>query len=207
MIDFLRGRIVHRETDHVVIEVQGVGYRVFCANPFALPMKENEETILYIHHHVREDAILLYGFSTRDEQMLFRRLLEVSGIGPKVAIGILSGGTPEAVITAIRNEDIGFLTRLPGIGKKTAQRIVFDLKDKLAPVPLGETAALSAISRNGHDLRNNGGNWAEVKLALLALGFSEAEAERARMDVQPQAQEGATVDDLLKLALKVLYKT
>src|SRR5690606_1770683 len=92
MIDFLRGKVAHREPEYVVLDVHGVGYRVFCPNPYALA--DEGETTLYIHHHVREDAILLFGFPTREEQSLFRKLLEVSGIGPKVALGILSGGRP-----------------------------------------------------------------------------------------------------------------
>ena len=91
MIDFLKGQVVHTELEYVVLDVRDVGYRVFTPNPYALAGKE-EAVQLFIHHHVREDAIQLFGFATRDEQWLFRRLLEVSGIGPKVALGIMAGG-------------------------------------------------------------------------------------------------------------------
>lgn len=117
MIDFLRGKVAHREPEYAVIDVHGVGYRVFCPNPFALPDKTEDITV-YIHHHVREDAILLFGFPTREEQALFRRLLDVSGIGPKVALGMLSGARPEAIVAAVQQENVTFLTKLPGIGKK-----------------------------------------------------------------------------------------
>jgi Holliday junction DNA helicase RuvA len=212
MIDFLRGFIVHRETDYVVIDVHGVGYRVFCANSFAMAIagKDNEEMTLYIHHHVREDAILLFGFASREEQWLFRRLIDVSGIGPKVAVGILSGGAPDAVIAAIQQEDVAFLTRLPGIGKKTAQRMILDLKDKLAGLPVSAAASAAvaggAVATQKALLAASGGAWGEAKQALLALGYSEAEADRVGATVKSAAPEGASVDALLKLALQVLYK-
>jgi Holliday junction DNA helicase RuvA len=206
MIDFLRGSVVHREADYVVLDVRGVGYRVFCANPYAVRAKDGEEVTLYIHHHVREDAILLYGFTTREEQTLFRRLLEVNGIGPRVAIGILAGGSPEAVVSAIRSEDVTFLTRLPGIGKKTAQRMILDLKDKLASLPAaGPSAAVSAAAAASSPTRIDDAVWAETKQALVALGYSEAEAERALAAVKPAAPDGATAQTLLKLALRALY--
>lgn len=207
MIDFLRGKLVHQEKDYVVLDVNGVGYRVFSANPYAVAARENVETTLYIHHHVREDAILLYGFYTRDEQSLFRRLLDVSGIGPKVALGILSGGTTDAIIRAVQSEDIAFLTRLPGIGKKTAQRMILDLKDKLDSIVLSAPAlSVEDIAENrlGSDL--TGPQWSEVKQALTALGYTDAEADRAVAKVKPGASDKAQVDELIKLCLKELYK-
>lgn len=130
MIDFLRGKVVHLEEDFIVLDVNGVGYRLFCANPYLFSGRE-EEVVVYVHHHVREDAIQLFGFLTREEQRLFRRLLDVSGIGPRVALGVMSGSDPATVVAAIRQENLSVLTKLPGIGKKTAQRMVLDLKDKL----------------------------------------------------------------------------
>src|SRR5690606_7363492 len=115
MIDFLKGKVCHYEANYVVLDVQGIGYRVFNPQPYTIT--KDDEVTLYTHYHVREDAVLLFGFLTRDEQSLFRRLIEVSGIGPRVALGILSGGTPQAVVAAIQSEDISFLTKLPGIGK------------------------------------------------------------------------------------------
>ncbi|HZG77016.1 MAG TPA: Holliday junction branch migration protein RuvA, partial [Paenibacillus sp.] len=141
MIDFLRGKPVFVDADFVVLDVRDVGYRVFCPNPYAFAGKADQTVTLFIHHHVREDAVQLFGFATREEQSLFRKLLDVTGIGPRVAVGVLSGGAPERIVAAIQSDDLAFLTRLPGIGKKTAQRIVLDLKDKLdgigIPVALG----------------------------------------------------------------------
>lgn len=130
MIDYVKGRVAQVDADSVVIDVRDIGYRVYTPNPYAFARSEEAVTV-YCHHHVREDAAQLFGFQTREEQALFRQLLEVSGIGPRVAVGILAGGRPEAVVAAIHREDLSFLTRLPGIGKKTAQRMILDLKDKL----------------------------------------------------------------------------
>jgi Holliday junction DNA helicase RuvA len=205
MIDFLRGKVAHRETDYVVIDVQGVGYRVFCPNPFVFPDKP-EDVTLFTHHHVREDAILLFGFASRDEQSLFRRLIDVTGIGPKVALGILSGGRPEAVVAAIQQENVTFLMKLPGIGKKTAQRIILDLKDKLGAVSSRFDGAVlaEALQQAGTD-SSGGGAWAEAKEALLALGYTEAEADRAWQTVKAKAKESDPADALIKLALQALY--
>jgi Holliday junction DNA helicase RuvA len=208
MIDYLRGRLAARELDYIVLDVHGVGYRVFCPNPFAVSLKDDAETTFYIHYHVREDAHLLFGFPTREEQALFRRLLEVSGIGPKVALGVLAGGRPETIANAIQMENVAFLTKLPGIGRKTAQRMILDLKDKLvasgaesAGAAFGADEAAAAAAGAGV----GGTAWTEAKEALVSLGYTEAEADRAWARIQAKA-EGASVDALVKLALQALYQ-
>lgn len=206
MIDYLRGKLAHRETEYIVLDVNGVGYRVFCPNPYAVGLKSEEECMVYIYHHVREDAILLYGFQTREEQSLFRRLLEVSGIGPRVAIGILSGGRPEAVVAAIQQENIAFLMKLPGIGKKTAQRMVLDLKDKLAGHLLSGMEAAGGLELPMDDrLFFNGTAWSEAKEGLMSLGYTEAEADRAWAAMKDKVAESDPVDVLMKKALQVLF--
>ncbi|HEX7055621.1 MAG TPA: Holliday junction branch migration protein RuvA [Bacilli bacterium] len=204
MIDFLRGSVAHVAEDYVVIDVGGVGYRVFCANPYVFAKRENEAVTVYIHYYVREYATLLFGFATRQEQALFRQLLDVSGIGPKVALGVLSGGTPDAIIASIRQENIAYLTRLPGIGKKTAQRIILDLKDKLGVAPT-TVAGINAAER---ELSADSGAspWAEAKAGLLALGYTEAETEAAWAAIRDKAETSDKPDVLLKLALQALYK-
>ncbi len=208
MIDFIRGKVAYIESDYVVVDVQGVGYRVFCANPYVFQKTDGQEVTVYIHHHVREDAILLYGFQTREEQDLFRRLLDVSGIGPRVALGILSGGRPETVIAAIQQENIAFLTKLPGIGKKTAQRMVLDLKDKLGTIAAGRFAASEAAPSGGaeEELRRPESVWSEAREALLALGYTEAEAEQAWRQVKTKVRDSDSVDAVTKLALQALFK-
>jgi Holliday junction DNA helicase RuvA len=209
MIDFLRGQLVHREADYVVLDVHGVGYRLFCANPLAITQESGKEVMLFAHHHVREDAVILFGFQTREEQALFRRLLIVSGIGPRVALGILSYGRPETIITAIYQEDIDFLVKLPGIGRKTAQRIVLDLKDKLSDLPMTDLA--SAVGQSGtttaaSSSRSGGLAWHEAKQALSALGYSDAEIDRIWPSVQQNANAGVSTDVLIKQALQALFK-
>lgn len=210
MIDYLRGRLAAREQEYIVLDVHGVGYRVFCPNPFAVSLKDEEESTFYIHYHVREDAHLLFGFPTREEQSLFRRLLEVTGIGPKVALGVLAGGRPEAVVAAIQQENVAFLTKLPGIGKKTAQRIILDLKDKLAGASFGgleAAAALGAAAAAGGSAAVAALTaWQEAKEALMALGYTEAETDRAWARIQAKADDEASADALVKLALQALYQ-
>jgi len=209
MIDFLRGKLVYREAEYIVIDVQGVGYRLFCANPFTIIHEEDKEVLLYTHYHVREDAVVVYGFQLREEQALFRKLLFVTGIGPRVALGILSVGRPEAVVSAIYQEDIDFLIKLPGIGRKTAQRIILDLKDKLADLPMLQAVPASGAAGGKAAaglMRLSGVAWNEAKLALTGLGFSEAEIDRVAPSLQVKVSEGAAVDVLIKLALQALMK-
>jgi Holliday junction DNA helicase RuvA len=213
MIDFLRGKPVLVDSDYVILDVRDIGYRVFCPNPYAFAGKSEQQVTLYIHHHVREDAITLFGFATREEQALFRKLLDVTGIGPRVALGVLSGGSPERIVSAIQSDDLMFLTRLPGIGKKTAQRIVLDLKDKLDAICVavvfsgtadgyeGVAAASASASASGLSVA-----WREAKDALMALGYTDAETERAWRVVLGKAQATDGADKLIKLALQSLYQ-
>jgi len=203
MIDFLRGQVAYVETEYIVLDVQGVGYRVFCPNPYVFPAKGQDVITVYIHHHVREDAQLLFGFPTREEQRLFRKLIEVSGIGPRVALGILSGGNPDGVIAAIHNENIAFLTKLPGIGKKTAQRMILDLKDKLEG--FGGVTLFNPISADAEELDDVSPGWPEAREGLKALGYTDAELDRVWAKLKDQLNADEAVDSLMKKALKLLY--
>lgn len=208
MIDFLRGKVVHLETDYIVLDVQGVGYRVFTSSPHAFVTKQDGVVTAFIHHQVREDATLLFGFNSREEQKLFRRLIDVNGVGPKVALGILAGcGKPEALVIAIQQENIAFLTKLPGIGKKTAQRIILDLKDKLDSIGLNirPNSLFMNVSLTD-DARADGGAWSEAQGALRALGYTEAELEQAWKDLQHRVHADESVDSLVKKALQALFK-
>ncbi len=202
MIDFLTGPVVHLENDYVVLDVRSVGYRVFCPNPYAFAKTEGEVT-LYIHYHVREDATLLFGFPTRDEQKLFRKLIEVSGIGPKVALGILSGGNPDLVVSAIYQENITFLTKLPGIGKKTAQRMILDLKDKLDG--FGAGVILGGLFTVPEPQQGDGSSWSEAREGLKALGYTETELDSVWLKIKDDITYEDTIDVLMKRALKLLY--
>lgn len=204
MIDFLKGRVVHLESEYVVLDVHDVGYRIFTPNPYGLARSE-EPIQLYIHHHVREDAIQLFGFPTREEQSLFRKLLDVSGIGPKVALGVLAGGRPETVAAAIQQENVAFLTKLPGIGKKTAQRMILDLKDKLG-TPDNKWAAAAMAELDGPVVTDSGSAWGTAREALAGLGYRDAELDRAWHVLKDEVTGEEPPDLLMKKALQQLFQ-
>lgn len=203
MIDFVRGQVAHLENDYVVLDVQGIGYRIYCPNPYVFASKSEQAATVYTHHHVRDDAILLYGFPTREEQKLFRKLIEVSGIGPRVALGILSGGHPDHVIAAIQQENIAFLTKLPGIGKKTAQRMILDLKDKLDG--LGGPSLFDELPADLDELDGLNPGWPEAREGLKALGYTDAELDRVWQQLKDSVKPTEEVDSVMKKALKLLY--
>lgn len=205
MIDFIRGILVHMTEDAIIVDVNGLGYRVFCPNPYAFQKEIQETVTVYTHHHVREDAILLYGFTTREEQSLFRRLLDVSGIGPKGALGILSGSRPDQLIAAIQQENLAVLTKLPGIGKKTAQRMILDLKDKLGDVRTSANSAGDSIYASINSSAPIGA-LEEAKEALVTLGYGTGEADRVLAHISNNIDERTTVDTIIKLALKQFLK-
>ena len=173
MIAHLRGSILEKHPNRIVIDVNGVGYDVFVPLSTFYGLGEPGAAIaLHIHTHVREDAFLLYGFATRLEQELFERLIGVSGIGPKVALAVLSGIEPQEFIRAIERGDLARLTAIPGVGKKTSERIVLELKDRL---PRAQVAAAAAgvTTPEAPILRD------DVVSALVNLGYHRPLAEKA----------------------------
>jgi len=209
MIDFLRGKLAYKEADYVVVDVHGVGYQLFCANPQVITQEDDSDILLYTYHHVREDAQVLFGFQTRAEQALFRKLLLVNGVGPRAALGILSYGRPETIVSAVHQEDVDFLVRLPGVGRKTAQRIILDLKDKLTDLPMNpmETSLLDSSQKPVLSSANQKATvWQEAKMALIALGFSETETDRLWPSLQESIHDGVNAEKLVKVALTKLYK-
>src|SRR5690348_13964182 len=132
MIVFLRGTVFSKSAMNLDIDVQGIGYRVWVTERFAGEKQEQEEIFVYTYQHIREDSNVLYGFETELERVLFEMLLTVSGIGPKVALQIINSAAVNDFVYAVQTEDLGMLCHLPGIGKKTAQRLIVELKDKLA---------------------------------------------------------------------------
>lgn len=170
MIAHLRGRLLSKHPNQAIVETAGVGYEITISVPtFSELPATGGEVALHIHTHVREDALALYGFLRQSEKQIFEKLLSVSGIGPKLAITILSGMPADEMAGAIRNNDVAKLTRIPGIGKKTAERMVLELRDKMPKEMFGEAAALPAISPAEED----------VLSALVNLGYQRAAAERA----------------------------
>jgi Holliday junction DNA helicase RuvA len=193
MIGSLSGRIVVKEIDEIVIEVAGVGYRV--AIPLstyeALPGRDAEATVV-THLHVREDELTLYGFATRRERRLFETLIGVSGVGPRLALHVLSRLTPERFVGAIRRQDLATLTGISGVGKKTAERLVLELKDKV-----GEFAEAEAEEGGPVRLTTNG---EDAVKALIALGIGRTAAERA-VQLSLADQPDAPAADLTRRAL------
>lgn len=193
MIAHLRGRLLAKHPNQVIVETAGVGYEVTISVPtFSELPAINSEVALHIHTHVREDALALYGFFQPAEKGLFEKLLAVSGIGPKLAITILSGMAAEEMIGAIRGNDVAKLTRIPGIGKKTAERMVLELRDKL------QSFAETAVASNSSPLEE------DVISALVNLGYQRPAAERALAKVSNGGNN--SFDVLFRQALGALSK-
>jgi Holliday junction DNA helicase RuvA len=200
MISHLRGRLLEKHPNRVTIDIQGVGYdaHVPLSTFYGLP-EVGDEVSLRIHTHVREDALLLYGFATRLELQLFERLIGISGIGPKLALAVLSGIEPNELVTAIKQSDIARLTSIPGVGKKTAERLGLELKDKLASFLPAEPASAATAASAGDSLRT------DVLSALINLGYHRPLAERAA-DAAMKADGADSFEHALKLALRELAR-
>jgi holliday junction DNA helicase RuvA len=196
MIAHLRGKLLLKHPNQVVVETAGVGYDVTITVPtFSDLPSVGTEVALHIHTHVREDVIALYGFVSSAEKQLFEKLITVSGIGPKLAITILSGMPADEMVAAIRSNDVARLTRIPGIGKKTAERMVLELRDKLPPQVAGQEPMAPVLSTIEED----------VLSALLNLGYPRPAAEKA---LSTAVKSGKTIsfDTLFREALGGLSK-
>lgn len=197
MITYLKGILEYISDEFIIIDVNNIGYKVFISSYTLtkLPV-QNENIKIYTYMNIREDAILLYGFLEIDELNMFNMLIGVSGIGPKAALSILSNLRPQDISMAVIMEDINTLSKTPGIGKKTAQRIILDLKDKLKTVSYNESIEL--------DIGNNQSSSKQDAIdALVALGYSQIEAVKVVKNVY---SENMNIEDIIKLALKKLAK-
>ncbi len=193
MIAHLRGKLFSKHPNQAVVEAAGVGYEVNITIPtFSGLPSPGSEVALFIHTHVREDALSLFGFLRAEEKQLFERLLSVSGIGPKLAITILSGMAADAMIAAIKGNNVAALTRIPGIGKKTAERMVLELRDKLDS--FGATETVTAASPVEDD----------VISALVNLGYQRAVVEKTVARLEKTAEE--SFDSLFRRALAAFAK-
>ena len=196
MIAHLRGKLIHKQPGQAIVEAAGVGYDVTISVPTftALPAL-GAEASLHIHTQVREDQIALFGFLERDEKRLFERLITVTGVGPKLAITLLSGLSAERAVAAIRAQDHASLVRIPGVGKKLAERLVLELKDKLddfASAPAGVPVV-------------RGGAVEDVLSALTNLGYQRVAAEKAvQHATEKEPGVGEDLDGLFRAALKVI---
>jgi len=199
MIALLTGLIAHKSPDHIIIDVQGVGYRVHIpfSTYYELP-EEGGAASLHIHTSVREDAILLYGFRTRLEKSFFQLLIAVSGVGPKLARDILSNIQPGPLAQALAQGDLNMLSTIPGIGRKTAERLVLELKEKVGKLDLSSLPVSGARRLPAEDVAE------DVISALLNLGYKEPHVRKAlaALDVTGDI----SVEGLLKQVLKTLMK-
>jgi len=193
MIAHLRGKLISKHPNHAVVEAAGVGYEVNISIPtFSGLPALGSEVALFIHTHVREDALSLFGFLRVEDKQLFERLISVSGIGPKLAITILSGMETNAMVASIKGNNVASLTRIPGIGKKTAERMVLELRDKLDAFGVPEAAAAASPVEE------------DVISALVNLGYQRALVERALGRVTKATDE--TFDTLFRKSLAALAK-
>ncbi|WP_088050756.1 Holliday junction branch migration protein RuvA [Virgibacillus dakarensis] len=200
MIAYIKGIVASIHEDSVIMDVQGVGYEIICANPFVFQTLLNKEAFVYTYHYVREDTQVLYGFKNQDEKSLFQKLLQVSGIGPKGALAILSSVNVGDFVAAVEREDDKFLTSFPGIGKKTARQVILDLKGKLTTMLSLEVqpTTLEVIEATGKGLT-------DAQEALKALGYSDREI-RAIMP-KLRNEETENTDELIRKALGLLVKS
>ncbi|PIC64598.1 Holliday junction branch migration protein RuvA [Sporosarcina sp. P13] len=199
MYDYIKGLVTRVTPEYIVLEQQGIGWQVMTPNPFAFHITDEQQQV-FTYLHVREDTQLLIGFKTLEQRELFRKLITVSGIGPKGALAILANGLPSQVVSAIEREDEGFLVQFPGVGKKTARQMILDLKGKLhdlfteIDLPDSEDTLLTLAESDDLD---------EAILALSALGYSERELKKVRPQLE---KEELDTEGYMRLALKLLLK-
>jgi len=203
MYAYIKGKLEARGGDYIVIDAGGVGYMIYTSQTTLAEAARRElggEFKAYTHLHVREDAMDLYGFATHEELSVFRLLLTVTGVGPKVALSLLSVVSPSKFSLAVITDDVRTLTKAPGVGNKMAQRIILELKDKIKKEQLDLKAA------EGPDLPQlpqEGSRLAEAVSALMVLGYSQAEANRAVASVY---SDGLELEEIVRKALKGLMK-
>jgi Holliday junction DNA helicase RuvA len=201
MIGMLRGKVWEIQAERLILDVQGVGYQIAAPYGFLAKLHAGQEITVYTHVIIREEELALYGFSSMPEKELFLQMLSVSGIGPKAALSILSTLGSAQAESAIAGENLTLLTKVPGIGKKTAQRLILELKEKFKGklIAIGGADAESIMAQDQSSLHS------EAMETLLALGFSQEEAKKALQTLQDSGQD-LSVEEQVRLALRALGK-
>ena len=198
MISHLKGTLSHKSPVSLVVDVGGVGYQVFTSLTTFYALPEIGETVfLKIHTHVREDAFKLFGFFSDEEQLIFQKLISISKVGPKLALSILSGMPPADLMTAIMENDVARISTIPGVGKKTAERLALELKDKLGDITLEFSPGDSRPS-------SLGGVLDDAVSALVNLGYKKPQAEKALKSIWEQNGKNHSLEDLIKESLNIL---
>ncbi|EAA0399423.1 Holliday junction branch migration protein RuvA [Listeria monocytogenes] len=201
MYDYIKGTVTTITPKYIVVEAGQIGYQIITGNPFSFQRLEGTEAQVFLYQHVREDNISLFGFQTTEERYLFKKLLSVSGIGPKSALAIIASGDVVPLISAIESEDDVYLTKFPSVGKKTARQIILDLKGKLADVVASE---IVYVAPENDMVAGLSPQLEEAVLALEALGYSTRELKKVIPKLSKE--EDLTSDAYIKLALQLMTK-
>lgn len=183
MFEYIKGTIVDIESNYIIIDNNNIGYKIYTASPYSF--KENEETTIYVYQHIREDENTLFGFKTKDDRNLFLKLIDVKGLGPKMALPMLATGSANGIIDAIERENILYLKKFPKIGDKVARQIILDLKGKL----VSSNDVVSSVND-------------ELVDALSSLGYKSADIKK----VVSKVDNTTTIENQIKEALKLLLK-
>jgi len=197
MIAHLKGKLANKSPDHSIVDVNGIGYKVFTplSTYYALP-KPGESVSLRIHTRVREDELKLFGFLTEEEQTTFEKLITINKVGPKLALGILSGMSTTDLLFAVMNNDAARLSSIPGVGKKTAERLALEMKDKLSDLALE--------MEHPSDTKSPGGFYEDALSALINLGYKKPQAEKALKTAYNDNGKNSSLEDLIKESLNNL---
>lgn len=188
MIASLRGSVLERSSDGtVVVEAGGVGYVVHVTPRTLAELEPTSSAFLHVHHHIREDAQTLYGFLSRDERSAFQDLIGAHGVGPSLAMSILATHSPSTLVDVVANGDVAALTLVPGVGKKTAERLIVELKGRLAIPSL--------------DMSDSSGTLADLREALIGLGYTETEIRDTLRDLPEELRTARSTEDMLRFAL------
>ena len=197
MIAHLKGKLTYKSPIEIAIDVNGVGYQVFVplSTFYALPELE-EDIFLDIHTHMREESLKLFGFYTTDEKKIFEKLIAINKVGPKLALTILSGMSPTELFTTIDSNDIEKLSTIPGIGRKTAERLILEMRDKMDGISLDSEIKNDSIPQNGL--------FEDALSALVNLGYKKNQAEQTLKKVYPEGETGESIEDIIKKSLNLL---
>jgi len=197
MIAHLKGKLTYKSPIEIAIDVNGVGYQVFVplSTFYALP-ELKEDIFLDIHTHMREESLKLFGFYTTDEKRIFEKLIAINKVGPKLALTILSGMSPAELFTTIDSNDIGKLSTIPGIGRKTAERLILEMRDKMGGISLDSEIKKDSIPQNGL--------FEDALSALVNLGYKKNQADQTLKKVYPEGETGDSIEDIIKKSLNLL---
>ena len=199
MYEYMIGKLVELYPSYLVLETNGIGYHILMANPFRMTNELEKRVKVYIYQNVTQDSISLFGFSSLNEKNLFLKLINVSGIGPKSALGILANDDHAGLIRAIEAEDVKFLQRFPGVGKKTASQIILDLKGKLQEL---SPELFDGVAPAGEERSKHGPALVEALEALDALGYSKREVKKVKTKLEDL--DPMTTDAYIREALRLL---